>query len=303
MPWARLRSSATASRAPRSSSSSSSRSGESGGSPSRSSRSPTASATRCCWAPSCRSRSIRRRSAVAAATIRDRDACSSALLLRRSTRVAWSASSNARLRSSIASLPATAASARSSAPVNAAASAARSITTSPSTRLPSTAGAKRICGGSGVGGTSRGTHIRSQPGPATPTLASRPRSAAESGIAGGAPSSGAGTIVAHSRSPSSSLPGGPGPDPHARQTPVPTHRLGQRAQQLGHRFGAAGAVAHVGQQFVGRAPHARQRRPRAPRDPPAQRPRERRHEQHPEERRVDQVDLRADREPARRPAA
>ena len=152
MPCARLRSSATASRAPPSSSSSSSRSGESAGRPSRSSRSPTASATRCCWAPSCRSRSIRRRSAVAAATIRARDACSSALLVRRSTRVAWSASSRARLRSSIASLPATAASARSSAPVNAAASAARSITTSASTRLPSTAGAKRICGGSGVGG-------------------------------------------------------------------------------------------------------------------------------------------------------
>ncbi len=43
-----------------------------------SSRTLTASATRCCCAPSCRLRSMRRRSASAAATNRPRDACNSA---------------------------------------------------------------------------------------------------------------------------------------------------------------------------------------------------------------------------------
>ena len=225
-----------------------------------------------------------------------RDACSSALLFRRSTRVAWSASSNARLRSSIASLPATAASARSSAPVNAAASAARSITTSPSTRLPSTAGAKRICGGSGVGGTSRGTHIRSQPGPATPTLASRPRSAADSGIAGGAPSSGAGTIVAHSRSPSSSLPGGPVQirTLDSRQSRRIDSASGRSSSATGSVRRARSPTSASSSSGERRTPAERRARAAARSACPAA-PRGR-HEQHPEQRRVHQVDLRADRE-------
>ena len=227
----------------------------------------TASATRCCWAPSCRSRSICRRSAsrgrddpARGTPAAPRCAC------RRSSRVACSASSSARLRSSIASLPATAASARSSAPVNGGGVRRRVRSPpAPSTRLPSTAGAKRICGGSRASGApARGSHIRSQPGPATPTRASRPRSAASSGSGTGRVAVERGgddrRAVQVARRPEGSAPRRASRSVRpTRQLPVAAHRLGQRAQQLGHRLGAAGVLAEVGEQLVGRAAHRVQR--------------------------------------------
>ena len=147
-------------------------------------------------------------------------------------------------------------------------------------------------------GSSRGSHTFSHPGPATPTRASRPRSAAVSGIGGG----GGVQRGGHARrAPQVALARAcprARPDPHPGQPPVAAHRLGQRAQQLRHRLAAARPVADVGEQLVGRAPHARQPRTRGARHPPAERARERRDEQHAQHRRVDQVVLRPDREPA-----
>ena len=143
----------------------------------------------------------------------------------------------ARLRSTIASLPATSASARSSAPVNGGASAARSMTTSAEHAAAVDGGGEaqlRRLGASGA--RSRGSHIRSQPGPATPTRASMPSSAASSGIGG----RGAVERGGHDRRALQVALVQPArrarPDPHARQPPVAAHRLGQRAQQLGHRL-------------------------------------------------------------------
>ena len=80
----------------------------------------TASATRCCWAPSCRFRSTRRRSASPLATILALDSRNASACLRTSSRVVWSAVSSCELCRARPTWRARSASTRSSSSENSA---------------------------------------------------------------------------------------------------------------------------------------------------------------------------------------
>ncbi len=110
---------------------------------SRASPSLTASATRCCCAPSCRLRSIARRDVSAAFTMRRRDACSSRLRSASCSSDACSAESSRTLCNASPSCRASSTSARSSSVVNAGASAGRCTTIKPSSSPRCAMGAMR----------------------------------------------------------------------------------------------------------------------------------------------------------------
>ena len=134
MPWARARSCWTASPMSRASWSSSSR--EPSGSLSaswRARRRLTASATRCCCAPSWRSRSILRRAASAAATMRALEACSSDAWWRTWSRLSWRAESSSTLCRARPTWRPSSVIIVSSSTLNWSASGGRTATRSPST--------------------------------------------------------------------------------------------------------------------------------------------------------------------------
>ena len=107
------------------------------------SRRLTASATRCCWAPSCRFRSTRRRSASPLATMRARDSRSSSACLRSSSRVVCSAESSWALWKARPTCRASSVSTRSSSSEKVSAAAGRSTTISPSSSPAWLTGATR----------------------------------------------------------------------------------------------------------------------------------------------------------------
>ncbi len=125
------------------------------------SRRLTASATRCCWAPSCRLRSTRRRSASPLATTRARDARSSSAWRRSSSIELCSAVSSCALCRARPTWRARSASTRSSSSRKVTPPSPRLITMMPSSSPPWLIGATR----SGPGGTVRDDRRHPHRGP------------------------------------------------------------------------------------------------------------------------------------------
>ncbi len=176
MPWARSRSSWTAPW--RSSPSWSSRSRAAAGSVSatcRASRTVTASATRCCWAPSCRLRSILRRSRSAAATTRAREARNSSARRWSSRSDSCSAVSSCMLCRARPSWRASSASTVSSASLKRSASGGRSTTMRPSSSPEWVIGASRTTARPRPSST-RGNQTSSHAAPVTRARATTGRS-------------------------------------------------------------------------------------------------------------------------------
>ena len=135
----------------------------------------TASATRCCCAPSCRSRSTRRRSASALATILERDWRSSSAWLRSSSRVVASAVSSRALWVASPTWRASSVSTRSSSAEKVSAAAGRRTTMRPSSSPAWLTGATRIGPprpppplASAAPSCSAGSHTDAQAWPDTP---------------------------------------------------------------------------------------------------------------------------------------
>ena len=178
MPWARSRSSWIVSFTSAASASSIS-DAVAGSSERRSfaSRRFTASATRCCCAPSCKLRSILRRSASAVATMRAREARSSSAWRRTSSRLAWSAESSCMLCNASPTWRANSVSTRSSSSLNMSPSPGRSTTISPRSSPEWLMGAIRSCAPSRPA-TRAGSHTDAHAVPETPARATTVRSLA-----------------------------------------------------------------------------------------------------------------------------
>ena len=146
------------------------------------------------------------------------------------------------------------------------------MTTSARTLPPCRAGANRSCrSASGPAfswpSSRRGTHSRSQPGPATPTRRSMPSSAGlergRHGVGVGVQRAGHDERAVQARV-GPAFPGGvlrrrgvveAGPHLDPRELPVAAHRLCEGAQQIVDGAAAAGVLGEVGEQLVGRAAH------------------------------------------------
>ena len=244
MPWASARSSWMASwRLPLISSIMAMASSGSSSTASRVRRSFTASATRCCWAPSCRLRSSLRRSASPAATMRARDCCSSSLRTCSSSRLACSAASSCTLCRARATWRASSVSTRSSDSVNASPSRRRVTTMKPSSSPAWATGARRIAA-EPSGPTMAGTQMSSHVPPLTPARATTADSLAPIEIGGG-------LAVGHA---GGQLEVPVLPRPHLRRHQH--HRLAQALdelqQQLVHRDRPGEPLAERAQQLVGR---------------------------------------------------
>ena len=140
------------------------------------------------------------------------------------------------------------------------------MTTSARTLSPCRAGANRNCRSACSSAcsrpsSSRGTHSRSHPGPATPARRSMPSSAGSSGGGTGSASGSSGARhderaaapprPGHPAENSTPRPGRPDPSrPPPGQLPVAAHRLGQGAQQVVDRAAPAGVLGEVGEQLV-----------------------------------------------------
>ena len=190
MPWARSRSSWMVSFT--ASPSASSISAAASGSSARMSlvrRRFTASATRCCCAPSWRLRSILRRSASPVATMRAREVRRSSLARFRFSRLSCSAESSWTLWSASPTWRASSVRTRSSSSVKWSPSAARSITSRPSSSPECDAGATRSCDG-GRSSRRAGSHTSSHALPVTPARVT-------TGCSSGPRCSGGGGAVGH----------------------------------------------------------------------------------------------------------